>query len=567
MDTLINPFDKDLYPNCYDGHQYAINIVTGLIPACIYVRGACKRYLNDLERAKEIDCLFYFSPKKAERYLRNVQNFQHAIGNWPTKNIIYSPWQKFCFMNIMGFISHRTKARRFRTAHIEIPRGNAKSTMASQATLYFVGLDEDAAGNNVECVATKKDQAKIVVKSAQTMARKNKSYLNYTGTEVRTHDIINTKTDSYVRALSSDKDGLDGLNGVLIVCDELHAMDDEVFEIVDSGQSKRTDSLLLCITTAGYNVEGIGFSQSTYAKKVCLGEQIDDTFFAIIYTIDDGDDIWLPSTWIKANPNWGVSVDTINFAAKAMKAKDQASQVANFKIKHLNIWVAEAHAYFDLVKWAACADPSLKIEDFRGEKSNRAVDLASKVDLTGFVDVFKRDDKYYVFTKAFLPEARLEFEKKGIYENAVVSGHLEATPGEAIHYPKIQEKFKESAKDISIMQCFYDPWNATEFSQRLTADRFEMVEFPMRVSTFSEPTKTLDALIREKRIVHDGNPLMAWCLGNVVCKPDHNDNVFPRKTHPKLKIDLAVATIMALAGWLQKEKEESIYEKRGMIVL
>lgn len=566
--NLVNPYDPDKYPNCYDGHQYALNVVTGLIDVCEYVKGACKRYLRDIAFTEEIDCRFYFDPKKAERYLRSVQKFEHAIGKWATKNIKYEPWQKFIFMNIMGFINFSTKMRRFRTAHIEVPRGNAKSAMASQATLYFVGLDEDAAGNNIECVATKKDQAKIVVKSAQIMARKNKSFLDHTGTEVRTHNIINTRTDSEVRALSSDKDGLDGLNGVLIVCDELHAMEDEVFEIVDSGQSKRRDSLLLCITTAGYNVEGVGFSQSAYAKKVCLGEIEDDTFFAIIYTLDKEDDVMDPKNWAKANPNWGVSVDAENLSAKAKKAKDQVSQLANFKIKHLNIWVAEANAYFDLEKWDKCARPELKLEDFRGEKFYVAVDLASKIDLTGFVGITKKDGKYFMFHKAFVPEARLNKDARGIYDNAVDSGHLIATPGEAINYPKLHESFKEMISVMNVQSCFYDPWNATEFAQKqVSEESIEMVEFPMRVSNLSEPMKQLDALIRSGDFYHDGSPLLRWCFGNVIAKPDANDNVMPRKSAVKLKIDLAVATIMALAGWIQQEKEESIYEKRGMIIL
>lgn len=563
----MNPYNIITHPNCYEGHDYAEKVVSGEIPACIYVIGACKRYLKDLEFSYEIDCSFYFNKDKAERYLRLVQKFEHAIGNWPTKNIVYSPWQKFVFMNVMGFIRHSTKMRRFRTAHVEIPRGNAKSTMASQATLYFVGLDEDAAGNNVECVATKKDQAKIVVESAQSMARKNVNFLKKTGTEVRTHDIINKDTDSRVRALSSDKDGLDGLNGALIVCDELHVMDDKVFEIIDTGQSKRRDSLLLCITTAGYNVEGVGFSQSTYAKKICLGEVEDDTFFAIVYTIDKGDDEWDERTWAKANPNWGVSVDPLNFSAKAKKARSQPSQAANFKIKHLNMWIAEANAYFNLDEWDKCGDPTLRIEDFTGERFNGAIDLSSKIDLTAFGFLTKKEDKYYFFSKAFIPEKRLDKEQKGIYENAVISGHLISTPGEAINYPKLQDTFEETISDINVDQTFFDPWNATEFAQRMTAKSIEMVEFPMRVSTLSEATKQLQALIAEGRIIHDGSPLLRWCMGNVVCKEDANSNVFPKKSHPKLKIDLALVLIMSLAGWIKLEKEQSVYETRGVIVL
>lgn len=117
------------------------------------------------------------------------------------------------------------------------------------------------------------------------------------------------------------------------------------------------------------------------------------------------------------------------------------------------------------------------------------------------------------------------------------------------------------------MGVHYDPWSANEFAQRMAAKRMNMIEFRMTTANLSEPMKTLDALIRQKRIIHDGNELVTWCLGNVVAKRDANENVFPRKENEKLKIDPAVAMIMALAGWIGEEANESVYEKRGIIVL
>ena len=133
------------YPNCARGHEYAENVVAGRVVACKYVIGACKRYLRDIANT-EAD--FYMDWKAAEKYLRNVQKFEHVIGTWPTKNIVYEPWQCFVWMNIIGFKNKATGFRRFRIAHIEIARGNAKSSMASQAALYFLALD-DPNGNQL----------------------------------------------------------------------------------------------------------------------------------------------------------------------------------------------------------------------------------------------------------------------------------------------------------------------------------------------------------------------------------------------------------------------------------
>ena len=155
--------------------------------------------------------------------------------------------------------------------------------------LYFLGIDEDRNGNQISTVATKRDQAKIVLDAARAMAKKNKSFLRKTGIVVQEHKIVHTESNSFARAMSSDYGGLDGLQDVLAVCDELHAMSTKVFEVITSGMSKRKDSLTLCITTAGDDITSVGYYQTQFAKKVATGEVQDDTFFSAVYTLDDED--------------------------------------------------------------------------------------------------------------------------------------------------------------------------------------------------------------------------------------------------------------------------------------
>ncbi|RTL04082.1 hypothetical protein EKK58_11275, partial [Candidatus Dependentiae bacterium] len=112
---------KTEHPYCYKGHQYALDIISGKIPSSRFVHGACLRYLDDLDKG-----VFPFDVEYAERYLRLVQNFEHTIGHWETKNIIYEPWQCFVWMNIMGFKHPQTGKRRYRIAHVEVPRGSGK---------------------------------------------------------------------------------------------------------------------------------------------------------------------------------------------------------------------------------------------------------------------------------------------------------------------------------------------------------------------------------------------------------------------------------------------------------
>lgn len=438
------------------------------------------------------------------------------------------------------------------------------SALASQACLYFVGMDKPLLGNQVSCFATKNDQARIVLDSARAMAKKAPQYLKATGVEVQAHKIVHDDSNSFVRSMAADSKGLDGLNDILSVMDELHAMTDSLFDVVYSGMSKRRDSLMLCITTAGFNNDGVGYSQSTYAKKVCEGKVEDDQFFSIVYTIDEGDDIFAEDTWKKANPSYGHSVDPITLEAKAKKAQETPRDLPNFKVKHLNIWLGEAKAYYDTSAWDKCADPTLKFEDFYGKKCQTAADLASKIDLCSIGYVFRENGIYYVFDKTFVPEERVREVRNSLYDNSIAEGHLMTTPGNAINYEKLEEFYSDISKKVKVQNLLFDPWNAISFGQNIEKKNINTLEFRQNIANLSEPTKNLDALIRSGKIKHNGSPLLRWCLSNVVCKPDAAGNVRPLKTNDKLKIDPVVAIIMCIAQWMNETKDEVVYEVRGI---
>jgi len=136
-----------------------------------------------------------------------------------------------------------------------------------------------------------------------------------------------------------------------------------------------------------------------------------------------------------------------------------------------------------------------------------------------------------------------------------------------MHKDPIEIIPKQLFMKVKIMGVPYDPWNATQFAQNLSKKGVEMIEFKMNVGNLSEPMKLLDALIREKRFIHNGSPLLKFCIGNVVAKPDHNGNVYPRKTNEKLKIDPIITAMMCLAMWIQENQNTSVYETRGIRTL
>lgn len=89
-----------------------------------------------------------------------------------------------------------------------------------------------------------------------------------------------------------------------------------------------------------------------------------------------------------------------------------------------------------------------------------------------------------------------------------------------------------------------------------------MVEFRATTANFSEPTKELDAAMWAGRLRHDGNPVLDWCIGNVVGRYDARSNVYPRKAKPEQKIDAAITIIMSIGRALASQPARSRYEDR-----
>lgn len=445
------------------------------------------------------------------------------------------------------------------------------SAISSTVGLFMLALDGEA-GAEVYSAATTRDQARIVFRDAQAMARKMPAFLSRMGIEVTAQAIVQQRSSSSFKALSADGHTLDGLNIHLAVVDELHAHKSrDVHDVLESGMGKRPQSLLWEITTAGFNKHGICYEVRDYAIKVLAGavdDQAATATFAIVYTIDEGDDPYTEDALRKANPNWGVSVDPAVVMQAAMKAQQSTQRRTNYLTKHLNVWVDANSALYDTQHWRACEDKALDEADFAADECVIGLDLASKIDMAARVNVYRREidgkSHYFVFPRFYLPRAAIEEDRHPMYRGWEMQGDLYATPGETTDFGIIEDEIRADGPGLDLKAVATDPWQAQQMIQNLKRDGMPAEEYRQTVQNMSEATKTLDALMRERRIHHPGNAVLNWMIGNVVGHYDAKENVYPRKELPGNKIDGAIALIMAL-GWFLKQEHEASIDLAGMI--
>jgi phage terminase large subunit-like protein len=545
--------------------RYAEDVVSGKILACQWTIKACQRQLDDLEKAKSKEFPFRFDKESAARICRFIELLPHIKGKWAKNGarIELQPWQIFILTAAFGWMRRDTGLRRFKTAYLEMPRKQGKSSLSSGVGIYCVCADGEA-GAECYSAATTRDQAKIVWQDAWNMVERSPGLKKAFGVSTTAHAISQISTASRFQALSAEGNSLDGLNIHCAIVDELHAhRTRKVFDVLETATGARTQPLLWLITTAGFDRSGICYEQRTYLTKILNGVVEDDTYFGVIYTIDDVDDWSNPKIWEKANPNYGVSVFPEDIERLCAKALKMPSAQNNFLTKRLSVWVNADTAFFNMAALAKCADPNLRAEAFFGERCWIGIDLASRRDIAPMIQLFRREGHVYVFGRYYLPESEIEESENSQYSGWVKQGLITVTPGNIIDYGYIEDDLRQISKEFQIVEVAYDPFQATQFATRMLAEGFPMVEMRAVVKTFSEPMKHLDGLIVDGKFHFDGDPILTWMFSNVVAHYDNKDNVYPKKERPENKIDGAIALIMALGrAMVGGDEDDSVYNER-----
>ncbi|MGQ7253969.1 terminase large subunit [Vreelandella titanicae] len=544
------------YPNVNAAQKYARDVVGGKIPACLYVKQACARHLNDLKASKAKSYPYRFDRDKAERVCKFVQLLPHTKGEWARGNqrIVLEPWQLFSLAMVFGWVRKKDGLRRFREVYEEVPRKNGKSIKVAGAGLYAFCADNEY-GAEVYCGATSEKQAWEVFRPALKMAQRLPSLRKRFGVVPWAKKLQRTDGSVFEPVIG---DPGDGSSPSLSLIDEYHEHpDSRLYDTMITGMGARSQPLVWVITTAGFDIAGPCYEMRERAIEMLEGTSQDDELFAIIYTIDVGDDWTTDEAIMKANPNAGVSVKLDYLRSQRDKAVARARLANKYKTKHLNVWVSSKEGFFNMESWRKCEDRTLQIQDFLGVDCYYGFDLARKLDLTGMVRVFvKRIDEqnhYYCIGPTFwVPEDTVhndEDRRTAERYQAWVNGKwLEATDGAEIDYREVLAHATEANEEAPAQESGIDPHGAANLSHQLDDAGMNPVTLQQSYTHMSDPMKELEAAILTGRFHHDGHPIMTWCVGNVVGKylPGNDDVVRPIKQGNANKIDGAVALIMAI---------------------
>lgn len=551
--------------------KWAREVLAGKVPACLYIKQACQRHFDDLASSRGKEYQYKFDPAAAEKKIRLIELMPHTKGEWGFKRqlVTLEPWQLFGISCTFGWKRKKNGLRRFRESYWEVSRKNGKSVIAAGVGISMFVADDEF-GAEVYSGATTEKQAWEVFRPARLMVKRSPMLIEAVGIEVNASNMNKPEDGSRFEPIIGNPG--DGASPSCAIVDEFHEHPSAVlYETMLTGMGARRQPLMFIITTAGADIEGPCYDKRRQVIEMLNGSVPDDELFGFIFTIDEGDDWTNPKVLAKANPNIGISVFQDYLESQQQRAIRSARFTNTFKTKHLNVWTTAKSGYFNMPAWEACKDASLTLEQFEGQSCLLGFDLARKLDLNSMARLFCRDidgkrHYYSVAPRFWVPEDTVKnTENRRMaerYQAWVNMGLLIETDGAEIDYREILEEAKEANKLAPVLECPMDPHGATNLAHQLDDEGLTPVTVVQNYTNMSDPMKELEAAILTGRFHHDGNPLMTWCIGNVIGKnlPGNDDVVRPIKQGNDNKIDGAVALIMTIGrAMTHKEPEPSSY--------
>lgn len=531
------PFSNDIY-------AYFSGIQSGMFTVGKWVRLLYEFIIAGLEKGE-----FYFNAKKANKAIRFIENFcHHSEGSRGLLKL--ELWQKACVSVIFGIVD-ADGLRVFREVFIVIGRKNGKTLFASAVMAYMAYIDGEY-GAKIYCIAPKLEQTEKafdgfyqIVKSEPELSELAKK---------RRSDIYIEESNTVVKPLAFNAKKSDGFNPHLVVNDEVASWRGDgglkQYEVMKSALGARRQPLILSISTAGYENDGIFDELMKRSTAFLKGNSKERRLLPFLYMIDDVEKWNDLEELKKANPNMGVSVSEDFFREEIAVAEMSASKKAEFLTKYCNIKQNSSIAWLDY-KTVDDAGAEVSIVDFRNSYAVGGIDLSQTTDLTAATVIVERAGKLYAFTQFFMPANRVERAQTidGVpYALFVQKGIVKLSGENYVDYRDVYNWFVmlKEQYGIYVLKVGYDRYSAQYLVDDMKAYGFHMDD------VFQG--ENLAGVIREfEGILLDGdfkiadNSLLKAHFLNVALKHNMETRKFrPVKIEQRARIDGFVSVIDAM---------------------
>lgn len=431
--------------------------------------------------------------------------------------LVLRPWQKAMVGRLLAR-DPKTRRRRHRMGLIGVPRKNGKTAIIAGVGLYGLVLEDP--GAEVYAVAGDRDQARLVFGTAKHMVEMDAELS--AACRLYKDTIVVPATGSSFRVLSSDAPLKEGLSPTLTVIDEVHVINEDLWNVFALAMGARTEPIMVGITTAGsrYGSQGretICYRMFEYGRRLALGETTDSTFYFEWWGAAEDADYRSPETWRLANPGYGDILDPADLVASIGPTEEH-----EFRTKRLNQWVVAAQSVFPSGAWDACAAPEVVVTG--------PVVLGFDGSWTG--------DSTAIIGATVGPEPHLF--SVAAWERDPTDVHWRVDAG------TVGLAMAEAVERYDVVEIACDPYEWREQIALWLERGWPVTEWPNTLARTVPTWKEFYSAVMEKRLSHDADPGLARHVANAVLKVDHR-GARPTKEYGSSgrKIDRLIAGMIA----------------------
>lgn len=358
-----------------------------------------------------------------------------------------------------------------RETGIIMPKKNGKTTLLAALALYHLLVTE-----NAECimVAASRDQAEIILRQARMFIGSSPALQRVMKAQRR--EIVSLVDEGRIRVLASDVDTADGVIPTLAIVDELHRhKTSELYGVLMKGLGPRGGQILTISTAAArvdsplgqlrqraYDTPGMKRdgkyryvrSKSLAFHELALDPEDDTENLKIVKLVNPAP--WLTLRWLQEVKDSSTNSEWLRFEC--------------------GIWTESEDPWLDPPAWDGLAD-KVKIAD----GAEVWLYVKKRGPIAVLLAIAKRGD-------------RLEVQQT-IWTEGISSETLE-------------HEVRDACERWKVETVLYNPWEFKRAAELLEDDGLPMVEFPNTPERMAPASATLERLIEQKQLRHDGDEVL-----------------------------------------------------------
>jgi phage terminase large subunit-like protein len=516
------------------------------------------------------DGIYVFDAHEGEAAVRIVEKYL-TIPKGPRLGQPFKlePWQQFSWRAFYGWRHRSNHMRRYKKLLRATGRHNGKSTEGAAFGIKSL-IADGVLSPLVIGAGTDRENAGIIFTAASTMVTADRRLRRRLLVRAAAKRILRRVRpgspipgQGMYRVLAADATHSHGYHPTAKIIDDLQAQASREFmAVLDSSQGEEGgDPLSVSFMTAGFDRDTIGWEEWEHAQRVLQDPSLDEELLADLYYCDADDDFEDPATWIKANPNIGVSVSQAFIAGRVREMIERPSKRPEILRLHFNVWTeGEFIAWVPPEVWRA-TEGEYDEEQLAGRQCFVGVSAVSLTDLASVSYVFppSKGSGWVVVQDTFVPEdsiSKLEQRDRFSYRGWLADGWLEATEGDQRDDARIVASIDERARDdkFIVTEIAVNPRNSANIMTLLQGRGFDVVQVLPGYGQMSPAMNEAERMIYAKdELAHGGNPILGWMMGNLQKKENPDGDIKPDVEKSAGNISGGIAMLMALSRGIADE--------------